>query len=149
MKVAVGIFVVLVACGAALVLAPSLRTMGQDPLASLSEPTFSDVFTSAYWAREKDSGSDTWRQANAACASPSSAVPSPRPNCVIVNVVAGGGSQEQLAREILQERARTREWLRDGESGEISDVLTGRGARVVPSGFGGNRSSNEGAAAHE
>ena len=137
-KVATVLLIVVIACGATLVAAPILRTIGQDPLASLSEPTFSDAFTSAYWAREKASGSELWSRATAACAS---SVPSaaPRPNCVIVNVVAAGGAQEELARELLEERARAREWLRSGASGEISDGLTGRGARGVPGGFGPNR----------
>ncbi len=146
MKIAIGLLIVVIACGAALFAAPSLRTIGQDPLASLAEPTFSDSFTSAYWARQKETESDIWRSATAACASPPA---SPRPNCLIVNVVAGGGAQEQLARDLLEERARTREWLRNGGSGDISDGLTGRGARGVPSGFGPNRSTDVGAAKTE
>jgi hypothetical protein len=139
-KVATVFFIVVIACGAAIVAAPFVRTIGQDPLASLSEATLSDVFTSAYWMREKDLASTLWNRATAACASPAPSA-APRPNCVIVNVVASGGAQEKLARELLEERARTREWIRNGASGEISDGLTGRGARDVPSGFGPNRTN--------
>lgn len=56
-----------------------------DPILSLSDPTLSARFHSAYWNRKRSIGSKRWKKALEICAQPQFAV---LPNCLIVKAVA-------------------------------------------------------------
>jgi hypothetical protein len=142
MKIAIFIVLGLLVCGAAVYVAPGALGMREDPLASLTEPTFSDRYTSAFWATEHGRNSDLWSRALSLCAEQVKRT-TLSPNCTVLGVVAGGGAQERLAREELAERGQVRAWLQNGQSGEVSNGLTGRGARGVPSGFGQPKAAGE------
>ncbi|MGH7856479.1 MAG: hypothetical protein ACREQY_04045, partial [Candidatus Binatia bacterium] len=63
MRVAIAAFVIFLGCAAVVYFRPSVFGLGGDPLASLSEPNFSDRFTSGFWARERERASDLWARA--------------------------------------------------------------------------------------
>lgn len=149
MKVAIAAFLVVLGCVAVAYIAPSAFGLGGDPLASLSEPNLSDRYTSGFWAKERGRNSDLWTRAVALCGERTAPPTEPLPNCAIVAVVADGGAQERLAREALAERGRVRQWLQNGQPAEISNGLTGRGAKGVPSGFGQPETRGEKAAPPE
>jgi hypothetical protein len=134
MKVTTAASLIFVGCAAVVYLVPRALGFGGDPLASLSEPTFSNRYTSGFWAEERDRKSELWSRAVVLCGE--AAARHSLPNCTIVAVVAGGGARERLAREELAEGTRVGQRLQTGEPSEISNGLTGRGAKDVPSGFG-------------
>lgn len=136
MKAAIAAFLVVFGCAALIYIAPAAFGVGGDPLASLSEPKLSERYTSAFWAKERGRKSELWARAIALCGERAAQATQPLPNCAILAVVADGGAQERLAREEIAERGRVRQWLQNGAPGEISNGLTGRGAKGVPSGFG-------------
>src|SRR3974377_628691 len=71
-------------------------------LASLSGPTLSQQFNSAFWVHELNEKSPLWTQALSSCERTMS--PVSRPNCSVVAVVANPAAQEELARQMLAER---------------------------------------------
>lgn len=69
----------------ALFLMPRPPESDFDPILSLSAPTLSARFHSAYWNRKRSIGSKRWKKALEICAQPQFAV---LPNCLVVKAVA-------------------------------------------------------------
>src|SRR5262245_18564403 len=136
MKIAITALFIAIVSVAIVIVAPAALRRGGDSLASLSEPTLSERYTSAFWANEQRRTSDLWTRALSFCGQRTLRATQPLPNCAIVALVADGGAQERLSQEELAGRGRVRQWLQNGQSGDVSNGLTGRGAKGVPSAFG-------------
>jgi hypothetical protein len=115
------------ACGAIVYAVVPLHIEDTDVIASLSEPSLSERYSSAFWEKERAGKTSLWTQALEACRD---AATTPRPNCQIVLLVAHASAQEELAREQLAERRRLEKWIKNGAKGEIGDGLTGKGAKA-------------------
>ena len=102
------------------------RDQGES-LKSLSEPKLSSEFNSSFWLRQRQDKTPLWEEAIRAC-SGGGAQLQPRPNCMVVALVADDGRQHGGAAG--EDQGRTAPNTRADARSQIGDGLTGHGAQA-------------------